>query len=178
MSSELGLRERKKQQTRQQLAETARRLFVERGFDSVTVADVAKQADVAVATVFNYFPTKEDLFYSGMESFEAQLLASVGDRPAGAATVLSSRVVVCAAQRLTRDIRRSARLAVPRRSRVDAPRSGRSARRQPRGRCTGWPRRVGAGTRTGLGFSDLGAGGEGPVASERSRGSYAFAVRS
>ncbi len=53
-------------------------------------------------------------------------------------------------------------------------RSGRSARRQPRGRCTGRPRRVGAGTRTGLDFSDLGAGGEGPVTSERSRRSCTF----
>jgi AcrR family transcriptional regulator len=104
MTSELGLRERKKQQTRQQLAETARRLFVERGFDSVTVADVAKQADVAVATVFNYFPTKEDLFYSGMESFEAQLLASVGDRPAGESVLAAfGRVVLEGTPRLATD---------------------------------------------------------------------------
>ncbi len=94
VNSELGLRERKKQQTRQQLAETARRLFLERGFDSVTVADVAKEADVAVATVFNYFPTKEDLFYSGMESFEAQLLASVRERPAGESALAAFRRVV------------------------------------------------------------------------------------
>jgi AcrR family transcriptional regulator len=94
VNSELGLRERKKQQTRQQLAETARRLFVERGFDAVTVADVAKEADVAVATVFNYFPTKEDLFYSGMESFEAQLLAAVRDRPAGESVLAAFRRVV------------------------------------------------------------------------------------
>jgi AcrR family transcriptional regulator len=94
VTTELGLRERKKQQTRQQLAETARRLFVERGFDSVTVADVASEADVAVATVFNYFPTKEDLFYSGMESFEATLLASIGDRPAGESVLAAFRRVV------------------------------------------------------------------------------------
>jgi AcrR family transcriptional regulator len=94
VNSELGLRERKKQQTRQQLAETARRLFVERGFDSVTVADVAKEVDVAVATVFNYFPTKEDLFYSGMESFEAQLLTAVADRPEGDSVLAAFRRVV------------------------------------------------------------------------------------
>jgi AcrR family transcriptional regulator len=94
VNSELGLRERKKQQTRQQLAETARRLFVERGFDSVTVADVAKEADVAVATVFNYFPTKEDLFYRGMESFEAQLLAAVGNRPSEESVLAAFRRVV------------------------------------------------------------------------------------
>src|SRR5919204_2779059 len=94
MASGLGLRERKKQQTRLHIADTARRLFVDRGFEEVTVADVAREADVAVATVFNYFPTKEDLFYSGMESFEAQLLASVRDRPAGESVLAAFRRVV------------------------------------------------------------------------------------
>jgi AcrR family transcriptional regulator len=83
MASEAGLRERKKLQTRQLIAETARRLFSERGFDSVTVADVAREADVSVGTVFNYFPTKEDLFYSGMDVFEARLIQAVRERPAG-----------------------------------------------------------------------------------------------
>jgi AcrR family transcriptional regulator len=82
MNAQPGLRERKKQQTRQLIAETARRLFVERGFDPVTVADVAREADVSVGTVFNYFPTKEDLFYSGMDVFEARLVEAVRTRPA------------------------------------------------------------------------------------------------
>ena len=55
---QLGLRERKKQQARELIAETARRLFVERGFEGVTVAEIAREADVAEKTVFNYFPTK------------------------------------------------------------------------------------------------------------------------
>ncbi len=80
---ELGLRERKKLRTRQLIAETARRLFAERGFDAVPVAAVARAAEVSEATVFNYFPTKEDLVYQGMEAFEAELLAAVRDRPAG-----------------------------------------------------------------------------------------------
>jgi AcrR family transcriptional regulator len=79
----MGLREHKKQQTRQLIAETAWRLFTDRGFDQVTVAEVAGQAQVAVATVFNYFPTKEDLFYSRLEAFEARLVDAVADRPAG-----------------------------------------------------------------------------------------------
>ena len=83
MDQELGLRERKKLQTRQLIAETARRLFLERGFDAVPVAEVAREAEVSEATVFNYFPTKEDLVYQGMEAFETELLAAVRNRPAG-----------------------------------------------------------------------------------------------
>lgn len=58
-----GRRERKKRQTRQAISDVATELFIERGFDAVTVAEVAKAADVAVQTVFNHFPTKEDLFF-------------------------------------------------------------------------------------------------------------------
>jgi AcrR family transcriptional regulator len=54
----VGLRERKKRQTRLAISDVAMGLFAERGFDRVTVADVAKAADVSVNTVFNYFPTK------------------------------------------------------------------------------------------------------------------------
>ncbi|WP_052848106.1 TetR/AcrR family transcriptional regulator [Streptomyces avicenniae] len=57
-----GLRERKKQQTRQHLSDVATGLFLERGFDVVTVAEIAEAADVSVNTVYNYFPAKEDLF--------------------------------------------------------------------------------------------------------------------
>jgi AcrR family transcriptional regulator len=78
-----GLRERKKQQTRELIAETARRLFAERGFEPVTVAEIARAADVAETTVFNYFPTKEDLVYWRMESFEAALLDAIREREAG-----------------------------------------------------------------------------------------------
>src|SRR4051794_14275781 len=84
-----GLRERKKEQTRRLIAETARRLFAERGFDAVTVGEVARAADVSEKTVFNYFATKEDLFYSGMEAFEDRLLGAVRDRAPGE-TVLAA----------------------------------------------------------------------------------------
>jgi AcrR family transcriptional regulator len=87
MSAELGLRERKKQRTRQLIAETARRLFKERGFDGVTVDDVARAADVARKTVFNYFPTKEDLFFSGFEAFQERLLSAVCHRQPGESMV-------------------------------------------------------------------------------------------
>jgi AcrR family transcriptional regulator len=80
MSQGLGLRERKKQQTRQLIADTARALFAQRGFEAVPVAEIARAADVSEATVFNYFPTKEDLLYSRLEAFEQDLLASIRER--------------------------------------------------------------------------------------------------
>ena len=72
----MGLRELKKEQTRQLIADTAWRLFADRGFDNVTVAEIAREAQVAEATVFNYFRSKEDLFYSRFEAFSALTNAS------------------------------------------------------------------------------------------------------
>src|SRR2546421_11475298 len=83
MRGNMALRERKKERTRRLIADTARRLFAERGFEAVSVAEVARTADVSEATVFNYFATKEDLFYSGLEAFEEQLLATIRDRSPG-----------------------------------------------------------------------------------------------
>jgi AcrR family transcriptional regulator len=79
----MGLRERKKRQTRELLAETARRLFTERGFERVSVAEIAREADVSEKTVFNYFPTKEDLVYWRLESFEEELLDAIRSRAEG-----------------------------------------------------------------------------------------------
>ncbi|HZD66783.1 MAG TPA: TetR family transcriptional regulator [Acidimicrobiales bacterium] len=87
VDAHLGLRERKKLRTRRLIAETARRLFVERGFEAVPVAEVAREAEVSEATVFNYFPTKEDLVFHGMELFEDELLEAVRERPAGQSIV-------------------------------------------------------------------------------------------
>lgn len=78
-----GLRERKKRRTREAIAEAARALFVAHGFEAVRVADIARAADVSEATVFNYFPTKEDLVFRGLQTFEDALVAAVADRPAG-----------------------------------------------------------------------------------------------
>jgi AcrR family transcriptional regulator len=87
VTSELGLRERKKQRTHQLIAETAWRLFAARGFEQVTVAEIAAEAEVSEATVFNYFPTKEDLVFHRMEAFEQELLAAVRERPDGESIV-------------------------------------------------------------------------------------------
>ncbi len=81
MSVEPGLRERKKQQTRQLLERTAQRMFTQRGFEQVSVAEIARAADVSEATVFNYFPTKEDLVYGRMQTFEDELVQAIRDRP-------------------------------------------------------------------------------------------------
>jgi AcrR family transcriptional regulator len=84
---EPGLRERKKAQTRELIADTARRLFLERGFEAVPVAEIAREADVAEKTVFNYFPAKEDLFYGRLEAFEEDMLAAVRERGSGMSIV-------------------------------------------------------------------------------------------
>lgn len=75
-----GLRERKKARTRQALSDAATRLFAERGFEAVTVADIAAAADVGVGTVFNYFRAKEDLFFDRADTMEDALVAAVATR--------------------------------------------------------------------------------------------------
>ncbi|MGZ4481373.1 MAG: TetR/AcrR family transcriptional regulator [Gaiellales bacterium] len=79
----MGLRETKKLRMRQEIADTAMKLFVTRGFDHVTVAEVAAAAGVSEKTVFNYFPTKEDLFFDEAPAIEAALLEAVRGRRKG-----------------------------------------------------------------------------------------------
>lgn len=87
----MGLREVKKQHTRRNIAEAAMRLFVQRGFDEVTVAEVAEAAQVSEKTVFNYFPTKEDLFYDEVPAREAALVAAIQDRVPGESVLSALR---------------------------------------------------------------------------------------
>ena len=91
MSQGPGLRERKKQETRSLIADAAGRLFAERGFDAVTVAEIAREANVSEATVFNYFPAKEDLFYSRLEAFEEELLEAIRQRQPGESVLAAFR---------------------------------------------------------------------------------------
>ncbi|MBE3009995.1 TetR/AcrR family transcriptional regulator [Microbispora sp. NEAU-D428] len=88
---EEGLRERKKRETRQRIADMAMGLFLQRGFDNVTVAEVARAADVSVNTVFNYFRTKEDLFLDRSEESEDMLARAVRERRAGETAVEAVR---------------------------------------------------------------------------------------
>ncbi|MET9613932.1 TetR family transcriptional regulator [Kitasatospora indigofera] len=88
---ELGLRERKKLQTGRKLWTIAIGLFVERGFDQVSVAEIAAAAEVSKMTVFNYFPTKEDLVLMPMERHTGEVAEVVRDRPAGCSAVAAVR---------------------------------------------------------------------------------------
>jgi AcrR family transcriptional regulator len=78
-----GRRERKKRQTRAAIADAAMALFTQRGFDAVTVADVARAADVAEKTVFNHFPAKEDLLFVRGAERRAALVEAVRRREPG-----------------------------------------------------------------------------------------------
>jgi AcrR family transcriptional regulator len=78
-----GLRERKKRVMRQQLSDTATRMFLERGFDRVRVAEVADVCGVSEKTVFNYFPVKEALIMDRLEGTLAALRTGLGDRGRG-----------------------------------------------------------------------------------------------
>src|SRR3984957_19031586 len=77
-----GLRERKKRLMRQQLSDTATRMFLERGFDAVKVTEIAEACGVSEKTVFNYFPTKESLILDRLEGTVTSLRAGLADKAA------------------------------------------------------------------------------------------------
>lgn len=78
-----GRRERKKAATRKAISDAATRLFLERGFDNVSIREIADQADVSPTTVFAHFPQKEALVFDEDDEQRAHLVAAVRDRPAG-----------------------------------------------------------------------------------------------
>jgi AcrR family transcriptional regulator len=96
MQAVTGLRERKKSQTRVVIAETAAELFRRHGFDAVTVESVAQAAGVSKKTVFNYFPTKEDLVFDRTEDRLSGLLAAVTERDDQTTVLESFRTLVLA----------------------------------------------------------------------------------
>lgn len=91
MTEGMGLRERKKIQTRRRLLAEATKLFTERGFDQVSVAEIAEAADVSKMTVFNYFDSKEDLVFSPMDEHIGDVSRVVRDRAPGESAVAAMR---------------------------------------------------------------------------------------
>jgi AcrR family transcriptional regulator len=87
----MGLRESKKLRTRQEIADRAMQFFAQRGFDHVTVAEVAAAAGVSEKTVYNYFPTKEDLFFDEVPAREAALVAAIRERREGESILAALR---------------------------------------------------------------------------------------
>ena len=85
--TKLGLRERKKLQTRATIERVALELFVERGYDQTTLADIAEAADVAPRTIFAYFDSKEDILLGKESGFLDTLKRQLDERPAGTTTV-------------------------------------------------------------------------------------------
>jgi AcrR family transcriptional regulator len=86
-ATKLGLRERKKLQTRETIARAALRLFAERGYDETTLADIAEAANVAPRTIFAYFEGKEDILLCEEDGFLGELKRRLDARPAGTTTV-------------------------------------------------------------------------------------------
>ena len=89
-----GLRERKKARTRRLIADTAARLFAERGYENVAVSDVARGAEVAEQTVYNYFPTKERLVTDRDEQLNDRLTDLVRSRAPGVTPAAAIREFV------------------------------------------------------------------------------------
>src|SRR5450631_3031006 len=78
-----GLRELKKARTRRLIADTAARLFAERGYEHLSVLDVAREAEVAEQTVYNYFPTKEQLVTDRAQQIQDRLCELIRSRSPG-----------------------------------------------------------------------------------------------
>jgi AcrR family transcriptional regulator len=89
-----GLRELKKARTRQHIADTAARLFAERGYEHVAVTDVARAAEVAEQTVYNYFPAKEQLVTDREEQVQVRLCDLIRSRPPGSSPAAAIRGAV------------------------------------------------------------------------------------
>jgi AcrR family transcriptional regulator len=78
-----GHRERKKQQTREAIARAGLDLFVERGYEATTLAEIAEAAGVSTRTIFAYFPSKEDILFCDFEALRDTLAQALAERPGG-----------------------------------------------------------------------------------------------
>jgi AcrR family transcriptional regulator len=94
-----GLRERKKQQTRETIHRAAMRLFAERGFEATTIADIAAAADISPRTFFSYFPSKEEAVFAQFESAFAEFDRVMRERPPGVTALEAMRTWIMEAAR-------------------------------------------------------------------------------
>jgi AcrR family transcriptional regulator len=94
-----GLRERKRQQTRERLIETAMTLFLERGFEATTLDDIATAADISRRSFFHYFASKEDVVFAWHEGTTAALIAAVAARPADESMLVAAENAIIAIAR-------------------------------------------------------------------------------
>src|SRR4029450_11135105 len=89
-----GLRERKKQLTKERLIGAALRLFKERGYEGATVEAIAEQAEVSVTTFFRYFDSKEDVFLEGHRAIIDRVEAAIRERPSGVSVIAAFRETI------------------------------------------------------------------------------------
>jgi AcrR family transcriptional regulator len=83
MNPNTGLRERKKQRTREAIVRAAHELFTERGYNATTLPDIAEAADVSTRTIFAYFPSKEDILFCDFPTMKEALARALAERPDG-----------------------------------------------------------------------------------------------
>jgi len=81
MNVQPGLREQKKQRTRETIARVGRELFAERGYHATTLPEIAEAADVSTRTIFAYFPSKEDILFCDFPSMKEALARALAERP-------------------------------------------------------------------------------------------------
>ena len=91
-----GLRERKRQQTRERLTRAAMALFLERGFEATTLDDIASAADISRRSFFHYFDSKEEVVFAWHEEITAALVAAIGARPASESMLAAAENAIAA----------------------------------------------------------------------------------
>src|SRR6266481_5845883 len=100
MNQQHGLRERKKQRTRETIARAAHELFAERGYYVTTLPDIAEAADVSTRTIFAYFPSKEDILFSDFPVMREALARALAERPEGEEALDTVREFILSSQEM------------------------------------------------------------------------------
>jgi AcrR family transcriptional regulator len=96
LSPSPGLRERKKQKTRDTIIKVAMDLFAERGYEQTTIAEIAEAAEVSPRTIFAYFPSKEDIVFCDFPQVQERLAKALRERPEGATALDALRDFIAA----------------------------------------------------------------------------------